>query len=186
VNSEKEKILIIIGAAPCVREDIGSALLLAADKNKIVFADYILIGLDSVDVWPCVDAQYFATYHPSEIEMAKERRAKAGGNTDYMVISHQQHPETATGRDLVDLIIPCEPPSGSSALLGVLAGIQLGYEKIIICGCPLTGTNDKGYDYANFRVGWTAKLNEIKDKTRAMSGFTKELLLPPDVAWLEK
>jgi hypothetical protein len=183
--NEQNNTLIIIGAAPCVREDIDLALLLVGCSSILDRCpfDFMAIGLDAVDKysWP---VKYFVTYHPAEIEEAKERRKKAGGNTDYMVIAHQQHAEKATGRDLVGLIIPCEPPSGSSALLGVLAGIQLGYEKIIVCGCPLTGINDKGYDYANFRVGWTAKLSEIKDKTRAMSGWTKELLGAPDQEWL--
>jgi hypothetical protein len=199
VKSEKKNILIITGAAGCVREDIEAVFrlvfspLAALGDNSSYASNHaaldlsvvslMAIGLDAVDkyLW---NVKYFATYHPSEIEMAKERRASAGGNTDYMVISHQQHAENITGRDLVDLIIPCEQPSGSSALLGVLAGIQLGYKKIIVCGCPLQGKNDKGYDYANFQTGWTAKLSEIKDKTRSMSGWTKELLGSPDTIWL--
>jgi len=146
--------------------------------------DYMLIGLDSVEKipWP---AKYFATYHPSDIEPAMERRKQYGGNINFeKIIAHQQHHNNATGRDLVDLIIPCEPPTGSSALLGVLAGIRMGYEKIIVCGCPLIGVNDKNYDYANFQKGWTAKLNEIKNVTRSMSGWTRDLLGVPTKEWL--
>lgn len=176
------KILIIVGSAPCAQDDLGVAL----NAVRLVNAPYeiMLIGLDSVEKYLGY-AAYFATYHPSDIGPAYDRRKAAGGNTDYeKIIAHQQHREQSTGRDLVDLIIPCEHPSGSSALLGVLAGIKMGYEKIIVCGCPLTGKNDKQYDYANFRAGWTAKLSEIKDKTRSMSGWTKELLGEPTEEWL--
>ena len=143
----------------------------------------MLIGLDSVEKYPG-HAYYFATYHPSDIAQAIERRKAFGGNTDYTIISHQPHLDNATGRDMVGLIIPFEPPTGSSALLGVLAGIKLGYEKIIVCGCPLTGANDKAYDYAKFRPGWTAKLAAIKDVTRSMSGWTMELLGAPTAEWM--
>jgi hypothetical protein len=189
--SDKKNILILIGAAPCVVDDIKAFLSLRGEScdpwqsccPAYAGLDWMAIGLDAINLasWPI---QYFATYHPSEIEEARERRARAGGNTDYMVIAHQQHAEKATGRGLVDLILPCEPPSGSSALLGVLAGIKMGYEKIIVCGCPLIGTNAAGYDYSYFRIGWEAKLNEIRDKTRAMSGWTRELLGMPDTNWL--
>lgn len=174
------KILLVVGSAPCVGSDIYSALSLPTAPCVPVSAsmDFILIGLDSVDkcLWP---AKYFATYHPAEIQQSKERRAKAGGNTDWVVISHQQKD------GLVDIIIPLVgTPSGSSALLGIHAGIAEGYKKIVVCGCPLTGKNDKGSSYEVFRAGWTAKLAEIKDKVRSMSGWTRELLGAPTEEWL--
>ena len=193
--NEQKKILIVIGAAPCVREDIADFLSLRGGSQTpwqsldpaYAGLNWMAIGLDAVNIvqYPI---QYFASYHPYEIEEAKERRAKTGGNTDYMIISHVNEEVNGLGEIIkydVNLTIPIEPPSGSSALLGVLAGIKLGYEKIIVCGCPLTGKNTTGYDYAEFRVGWTAKLSEIKAFTRSMSGWTKELLGEPTIQWLE-
>lgn len=177
--SENKKILIIVGSAPCAGED----LVFCRERFQTDPDSVMLIGLDSVEKY-LGHAVYFATYHPSDIGPAFDRRKAAGGNTDYMIIAHQPHIEQSTGQDLVDLIIPFEPPTGSSALLGVLAGIKLGYEKIIVCGCPLTGKNADQYDYANFRAGWTAKLAMIKDKTRSMSGWTMELLGAPTEEWL--
>lgn len=195
----KHEILIITGAAPCCMDDVAAlseliSISLAPSDSTLESVsasimglesafDWMAIGYDAVDKydWPI---KYFATYHPSEIEMSMERRAKAGGNTDCLVIAHQQHP-AKEGHDLVNMIIPCEPPSGSSSLLGVLAGIKYGYKKIILCGCPLTGKNDKEYDYAHFRAGWTAKMKEIKDVTRSMSGWTRDILGAVDKEWLE-
>jgi len=186
-----EKILIIIGSAPCCADDIVAfssmyqgALPLYSYGDNPVACDWMLIGLDSVEKisWP---AQYFATYHTPDIGPAFDRRRAYGGNVDFKkIIAHQQCIEQSTGRELVDLIIPCEPPSGSSALLGVLAGIKLGYQKIIVCGCPLIGRNDKQYDYANFRAGWTAKEKQIKEVTRSMSGWTRDLLGAPTAEWI--
>lgn len=171
-----KKILVIVGSAPCVGDDI--AAFTSAFGLQPSAYDLMLIGFDSVD--KCLfPAKYFATYHPTEIQMSQERRAKAGGNTNWTIISHQQH------EGLVNIIIPLVGvPSGSSALLGVHAGIQEEYKKIIVCGCPLTGKNDKGNDYEVFRKGWEAKLSEIKDYVRSMSGWTKELVGAPTAEWL--
>jgi hypothetical protein len=141
--------------------------------------DFMLIGYDSVELvseW----CKYFATYHPSEIQMSKERRHKYGGNTDFMVISHQQH------EGLVNMILPLVGPSGSSAMLGVQAGLQKGYERIILCGCPLSGGNDKGDKYESFRPGWEDQKNRkmVMGKVKSMSGWTAEFLGMPTEAWL--
>jgi len=181
----QNKILVIVGSAPCVWDDLAALSSIYRGQrpmysygNEKAACDVMLIGYDSVDkcLWP---AKYFATYHPVEIVMSKERREKAGGNTDWTIISHQQQD------GLVNIIIPLVGvPSGSSALLGVHAGIQEGYKKIVVCGCPLTGKNDKGNDYEVFRKGWEAKINEIKDNVRCMSGWTKELAGAPTAEWL--
>jgi len=171
-----KKILVIVGSAPCVGDDI--AAFTSAFGLQPSAYDFMLIGFDSVD--KCLfPAKYFATYHPTEIVMSKERRVQAGGNTDWIIISHQQH------EDLVDIIIPLVGvPSGSSALLGAHAGIQEGYKKIVVCGCPLTGNNDKGASYEVFRRGWEAKFNEIKDYVRSMSGWTRDFIGAPTAEWL--
>jgi hypothetical protein len=208
----KSRILIIIGAAPCAIDDIYNAMRLIhhyPDSDESVqdnstkassiapFAlsecHYCAIGLDAVDLatWPI---QFFATLHPGDIEPAKERREKKGGNTDYKVISFIY--DTSDGdknkiKDnkliieeyghLIDIKMLFTPPSGSSAMLGVRAGIELGYKKIIICGCPL---NEKSYQ--KFQRGWTANLDAIKEYTRSMSGWTKELLGVPSESWLSE
>ncbi|MEN6375582.1 MAG: hypothetical protein ABFD75_12510 [Smithella sp.] len=179
------KILVIVGSAPCVGDDLSALssiyqgmLPMYSYGNDRTACDVMLIGFDSVD--KCLfPAKYFATYHPSEIVMSKERRAKEGGNTNWTIISHQQH------EGLVNIIIPLVGvPSGSSALLGVHAGIQEGYKKIVVCGCPLTGSNDKGNSYEIFRKGWEAKINEIKDYVRSMSGWTRDFVGAPTAEWL--
>ena len=172
------KYLLIIGAAPNVGEDIARFFDMREARNGV---DFMLIGFDSVELvseW----CKYFATYHPSEIQMSKERRHKYGGNTDFMVISHQQH------EGLVNMILPLVGPSGSSAMLGTLAGLQMGYEKIILCGCPLNGKNLKGDNYVSFRQGWEDKKNKkaVLGKVKSMSGWTAELLGAPTEEWLDE
>lgn len=169
-----KKKIIIMGSAPCLEADL---IRICESANTCRLYDFMAVGIDAVHRYLGRIA-YFATYHPSEIAAAKERRAAAGGNTDYKVISHIQH------ESLVDEIIPYEPPSGSSSLLGVLAALKMGYEKIILAGCPLEGKNDKGGSYETFRAGWEKKLPEIKDRVRSLSGWTREILGESTEAWM--
>jgi len=124
--------------------------------------------------WPI---KYVATYHPVEIPQIRSHRELAGGNTDYLVISME-------AREGVDIVEPFEPPSGSSALLGVQAALRLGYKKIILCGCPLIGKNAAGGTYETFQKGWRFHAAKLKDCVRSMSGWTADFLGRPTADWL--
>jgi len=167
--NEQKNILIIIGSAPCALQDIAAV-------PRLCDFDYLAVGLDAVDRYDC-PVKYVATYHPAEIDQIRRRREAFGGNMDYLLISMERRPG-------VDIVEPFEPPSGSSALLGTLAAIRLGYKRIILCGCPLTGKNAAGGDYENFRKGWAAKGSKLQDRVRSMSGWTAEFLGKPTDEWM--
>ena len=169
--------LVIIGAAPCVKDDIAN---LPVSPEA---CDFIAVGLDAMDKL-LGRIEYMATYHPYEIAQCRERRTKAGGNVDYKVVSHIT--QGASGS--VDIVIPFKQPSGSSALLGVLAGIKEGYRKMILCGCPLEDEVRDGRtkNYQQFRDGWKAHLDEYVGKVRSMSGWTKDFLGYPTEEWLAR
>ncbi len=58
----------------------------------------------------------------------------------------------------------------------------MGYKRIILCGCPLTGNAPEGNPYDDFRPGWIENKAELVGRVTSMSGWTKELLgSPPDV-----
>jgi hypothetical protein len=83
------------------------------------------------------------------------------------------------GVDIIEPLFPGER-SGSSALLGALAALKIGYRRIILCGCPL---DEKKYQ--PFQIGWIAKEKVVKGKVFSMSGWTKELLGAPGAEWME-
>ena len=160
------KRLLIVGAASNAKDDIDDF------KRYGVSYDTMLIGVDSYGLGK-MDAKYFASYHPDDLVKSQTR--------PFIVISHRQF------RDMVDIIKPIDllkEKSGSSAMLGVLVGIDEGYDKIVLCGCPMIGKNKNDYSYSNFHKGWYQNYNHIKDKVRSMSGWTKELLGMPDMEWL--
>lgn len=172
--NSKNEIIIITGSAPNTLDDILAAHCILGDRPRL----YMAIGLDAVDKyhWPI---RYMATFHPAEIPQIKERRAAINANTDYEIISHESRDGVA------HCIGDWWKPSGSSTLLGVQAALRLGYNRIILCGCPLIGKNKESGSYENFQSGWIPRVREIDGRVRSMSGWTKGLLGAPTQEWLE-
>ena len=167
--------ILIIGRAPCWEEDLKNIESIIGIKYDIVAVGEDCPYEGHVD--------YLATYHHNGIPLYKKSREEKGLNTDYKVVSHLQ---PKNEKDRVDYICKYEPPSGSSALLGTLMSLQLGYTKIVLVGCPLEGKNNHGHSYSVFRIGWKEKYDYIKDYVRSMSGWTKELLGEPTKEWWEQ
>ena len=169
------KPLIIIGSAPCTVDDLVGARCLCPSGCNVPLhaaADYMLVGLDSVDKY-LGRVEYLSTYHPEDIPDCLKRRSLAGGNVDFRVISHVE-------KAGVGIVHPHQPPSGSSALLGVLAAVKIGYRRIILAGCPLEDEK-----YLEFRPGWQAHLDKYVGRVRSLSGWTKEFLGYPTEEWLD-
>ena len=177
--NEPQKTLIITGSAACVNDDIRNIGDILQQGVPNIPADFMAIGLDAVDkyAWPIL---YVATYHPEDIPGIRKRRGAFGGNADFKIIGHD--PKHKEGVDII--INDYWTPSGSSALLGVQAALRLGYEKIILCGCPLEGKNISGASYESFRAGWQARKSDLGDHVRSMSGWIREFLGPPTEEWL--
>ena len=165
------KHLFIVGSANNATEDVECFL-----KQFPIDCRYMSVGLDACKlpyIW-----SYIATYHPEEdikglLSIMKKQ------SEPYQIIGHKQVP-------YVDIVVPFEKPSGSSALLGSLAAIQMGFNKIILCGCPLQGVNDKKSPYEQFHKGWEAKADEVKPFVRSMSGWTAEFLGKPTIEWMNQ
>ena len=73
---------------------------------------------------------------------------------------------------------------GSSALFACRVGIRLGYDRILLCGVPLTShrrfydpyeTKSEVGDRATI-LAWQMAKEEFGDKIKSMSGRTRELL----------
>lgn len=181
----ERKMMIILGTASCLEDDLENFREIDARAFPVANGEkryqYLAVGVDCADRY-LGRIDHAVSYHPREFKAYEkdnkimpgfyERRQAAGGNLDYQTHTHSR-PE------LGHRVWPYFSPSGSSAMLGVEVALGLGYDKIIVCGCPLT---DKGY--ARFQKGWDARLDKIKDKVRAMSGYPRQLLGAPTEEWL--
>ncbi len=80
--------------------------------------------------------------------------------------------------------------NGSSGLLAIQVALELGYDKIILCGIPLDKKAEH-YNYGGdwmdaprYRGAWTKHLAELKGKAKSFNGYTARILGEPDAEWL--
>lgn len=168
------KLLVVCGSAPCLKEDLETLGELYRGK-----VDFMAVGLD-VAMRP-VAWKYIATGHFEDIQFIHQYAA-LHNLKGYKLIHHNKQ----LG---VDIIEPLENwVGGSSALLGVVAALKLGYNKIVLCGCPMAGPNPghPGADYSMFQDRWVKEAVGISPHVRSMSGFTKDLLGSPEGEWLNE
>jgi hypothetical protein len=171
--------VLILGIASCLEEDLLSLsrMILLDDADKIA------IGLDCATRTQ-FNIQHVATYHSHELEAFRSRRRAAGLNLDYVSHSHKEPADR-----LWPLVAP-SPFSGSSSLLGSQVAVGLGYNKIILCGCPLQGpnyTSGKKERYDKFQNGWIKFAPTLlQGKVRSMNGWTAEFLGHPNEEWLNE
>jgi len=158
--------LIVMGIAPCLEGDLEQLFRLAGPDAF----DFMAVGLDCAERY-LGRIEHAVSYHPDEFGAFRKRREAAGGNLDYRTHAHKH----AQG---VDHIWPYEAPSGSSAMLGVEAGLGLGYGRIVVAGVPLDTR------YHGYRGGWDRRIEKLRDRVRGMSGYPRELLGEPTAEWL--
>ena len=134
-------------------------------------ADLLAVGLSTVTLYPGLPYRYVATYHVKDVPGIM--RITGAEIISYVEFPGVRHVKRHTG------------PTGSSALLGTLWALAHGYQRIVLCGCPLQGKNKFGGDYyRQFHSGWRYRYEEIKNHVRSMSGWTSEFLGKPTEEWL--
>ena len=78
---------------------------------------------------------------------------------------------------------------GSTSFFAVLVGLELGYKRIVLAGCPLDSKGHWYFPDEDWGPKWTGEtyqvwfeftLDERKRKCRSMSGYTEILLGRPD------
>jgi hypothetical protein len=87
----------------------------------------------------------------------------------------------------------CPNWGGTSSAYAVDLALKAGWDRVVLCGVPMAGNESLGVDeilayptgYEVYRIGWEKHYDEIKDKVRSMSGWTRELLGEPTEEWLE-
>jgi hypothetical protein len=65
---------------------------------------------------------------------------------------------------------------------------KLGYEKVVLIGCPMDVGNleSRKKSYTVFQKGWLYFKSDLIGKVKSMSGWTKELLGEPTKGWIEE
>jgi hypothetical protein len=179
-----KKPIILIGSAPCLYDDMEGVPGFW-DWPPIDY-DFMAIGFSAIERDPQL-VPMVSCVAALDIGEDMPRIKQAMGHRKYKIISW-------VNVDGVDIIVPLtQPPnpppagwSGSSALLGALGALQIGYKKIILCGCPLIGKHPRtpGVKYEIYHEGWRRHEEAVRDKVKSMSGWTREFLGKPTEAWI--
>ena len=160
------KKLLILGTADCLNEDL----------EYVELNDFDIFAVNQAGiVRPDINIKALVTYHPYEMlaEGWITQRKDSGGSDGYDIVLNGrcEAAENIYGARIVYAKDTPRPgQSGSSALLAVFHGMALGYQLILLAGCPLDGK------YARFRQAWTKNKVFFAGRVRSFSGWTKELL----------
>lgn len=195
------KALLVVGSAPCLYEDLAKARELYPDHEVMLLngactcvkdAQHVLAG--HVD-----QSEYIAACRREKFPTAKPWRLHAT-----WVPHRYRRPATPVDQypSVTDWHTPWVNTRATSAGKAIRIGMKLGFDPIILCGCPMDG---RGYtpDEAVFprepscqRIGDPTKQNrrliqmyrdsmkllaetEFKGRAFSMCGYTREVLGAP-------
>lgn len=172
---------IVVGSAPCVFDDLA-----AAPKWPMIVVNWAGIRhLGPIEFW--------ASIHRKLIYKGIEMRREADGDMDFTAFiklpkrQRLQHVPPPTRVVEAKQLLG----SGSSGLFAVEIALRMGYERLVLCGIPLTGTTTiqesgeeervrKGQPFIEtFHDAWIRNFELLSPHVRSMSGWTREFLGDP-------
>lgn len=170
--------LIALGGAKGVWDELEEALTLCPDADVGAVNEAGRDYTGHLTLW--------ASLHPEKFHRWQRGRERNGLNTDFTACCHKKHFDTR-----VDFVTNDIWGGTSGLFLCQIAAINFGYSRIIVCGMPISDspkyfTDDQWKGVSRYRKGWTEATQqpELKGKIRSMSGWTRELVGPPDSEWL--
>lgn len=117
------------------------------------------------------DFRFWFSYHSTELMEWREKRV--GATTAELLTCGPKNPGIRHLR--------LRDTKGSSSLMATrIARGALGYDKVVLCGVPLSGEY-----HAHFFRHWAEAYGELFPFVRSMSDHTRNLLGEPTQAWLE-
>lgn len=172
---------IIVGSAATVWDDLNNL------PSEYHGSDYIVINQLAAE-WRR-DAVAWCSLHGELLPFWATQRHKNGLPTIPRIFTGKSGGDFSNAKlvvtDVVEALFPRQSVGGSSGLFALkVALIDLGYDRAILCGIPMTASPhfNKAQDWADaqsFRDGWMQALPSIQNKAFSMSGWTRHLLGPP-------
>lgn len=180
---------LVLGAAACVWDDVEAARRFGPFAGAVGCNDLGVVWPGRLDAWVTLHADLFGGY-------VSQRQARGLPPHHRLLVKQnalESEPKLSpavTGG--TDPMFPGQTFSGTSGLFAAkVALIDLGYDRAILCGMPIS--DEMGHlenatkpwvGAVVHRQGWLQALPEIKDRVRSMSGWTQGLLGAPTHEWL--
>lgn len=171
------KSVVILGGSKEVFSDYASACKLW-DFDAVIAINDIGAEMPEIDFW--------CTMHPEKMpKWLEQRRFNGFEDPKSFWTSHDR--KTPEGLDVEFQTV--KNTRGGSGLLAVYVARHLGYNKIVLCGIPMTAegqhyhTSGAWKECKLYRIVWE-KNPTLKDDVRSFSGWTQEKFGMPTETWL--
>jgi len=188
---------LVLGGAACLWDDIHAFWGLHGfdpAPGNLVAPEKPWQGVvacnDAGAEWPgALDA--WVTLHPRFWDRKgwKAKRAANGFPPARAYYAHEAaRPPVPDDVTVTDYLFPGQDKSGSSGLFAAkVALIDLGFDRAVLCGIPLTRTphffgGEPWRSAENYRRQWLTVPEEYRARMRSMSGWTAVLLGRPETA----
>lgn len=171
---------LVLGSAQCLWDDVSAALDLGEYEAVYAAKHAGIYWPGRLDVW--------ITFHPEWAVSFREQRRFLRYPEPGEVVAHEQRP--GVDRVVRSYLIPGMHNSGASGFFAVQQALEAGYDRLVLCGIPMTrehGRIDgrKIWDSAvTYQTRVRPILGQIRDRVRSMSGWTQRELGAPTTEWL--
>jgi hypothetical protein len=180
----ERRVAIILGGSARVWDDVLAA---SAFYQRHGMEPVWLAANDMIEHFP---AQVIAvTLHPAKLRTWLAARRQRGYQMPAHVYAHdgadsRQRPNVSITHRLKDW-------GGSVGMFGYVVARHLGFDRVLLCGVPMTSDNHfvrnaRWTAVDHFTRPWEAHRDEMLPYVRSLSGgWTEQLFGAPDEQWLE-
>lgn len=168
---------LLLGGANSLHADMDAA-------TTLFQPDLIIATNDAGRDWPR-KVDHWVSFHCEQFPRWLKEREKLG---------HPAGAKLWTGQRrgvMAHLDIERVPNwGGSSGLLAVAVGLEVGVDHMVLCGIPLTPEGEhynkpgRWTDAGNYRRGWLTHKHLMGNHVRSMSGWTRQQFGAPTQEWL--
>lgn len=174
-----KRVAFVLGGANTLHSDLHSALCLC-QPHTLIATNHA--GRDFMGILP-----HWCTLHTEKMpQWIEERRAKNLPDAKNFWTSNIK----TVPSEHENLYRRVPSWNGSSGLLAIQVGLELGYDRIVLCGVPLDrkaehyDVRGDWPDAPRYRSAWTKNIRHLRGKVKSFSGWTRDLLGEPTVSWL--
>lgn len=175
---------LVLGSAKCLWDDVNAALDISEFDGVVAAKHAGVVWPGKLDAW--------VSLHPERFGQIIAQRKAAGFPPAPRLFGHERA-TPRQGLELTQYRFEGQKTSGSSGLFAAKVALEdLGYDRAVLCGIPLTKSDGRLDNVALwhgavaiFQAGFNEALPRINHRLCSMSGWTMHLLGRPTAKWLD-
>lgn len=189
--AQRPDLALVLGGAACVWLDLAAL-------ERMIGGEWpgIVVAANDIGVHWKRHLDAWTSLHPDRLTRSDPRHRKRWSWLDQREQAGLNTPELWARKNRFGVANQVQDifKGGSSGLLAVEVAMEMGAQRVVCCGCPMTVTPHfeesivhgplawKSAD-SHFR-GWKRHETILKPRVRSMSGRTRDLLGHPTRDWI--